>query len=414
MNDFSWIGDITPYVIEDYSGPTTGYRSTSWDQYWASRGSAAPTLTRNEDGTFSTVLSAGVKADDGNHYNTIGQYDSTGKLLGTSQQMVDVGTNWIDHMGNAVEAVTPAILGAMFAGAAGTAIGGGGAATGLNTGFATEADLLSGAATGTSGSIGGVSAEGLAAADAAGGMDPNASWAQPGNYDPNTGIPYTSRAPQSSDAGWSGDTNVDAGSNTPMTGAPTPPIPADGGTGPTVTPPATTPSTGSTPVPTPSTRDGLRSALESVGLGDLFNILSGLYQSIGQGQTAEEYQNFLNGVARPQSQWSFDKIKQSYDDPASYLNGPEFQAILDTTHNQLQRKDAAGGGLGNDWNRQLGLQRQAMTSLNQYRTPLATMATDFARTNAGLAGQFGQASALGNTQYAPLLRTLGSIFGSDS
>lgn len=82
------------------------------------------------------------------------------------------------------------------------------------------------------------------------------------------------------------------------------------------------------------------------------------------------------------------QLRQSYENPASYLQGAEYQAIQDVTHNKLQRSDAAGGRLANDIGRQTALQNQAMSSLNQYRQGLS-----------GIVGQNQNAFTGANSMY---------------
>lgn len=82
------------------------------------------------------------------------------------------------------------------------------------------------------------------------------------------------------------------------------------------------------------------------------------------------------------------QLRQSYENPASYLQGAEYQAIQDVTHNKLQRSDAAGGRLANDIGRQTTLQNHALSSLGQYRQGLS-----------GIVGQNQNAFTGANSMY---------------
>lgn len=88
------------------------------------------------------------------------------------------------------------------------------------------------------------------------------------------------------------------------------------------------------------------------------------------------------------------KLRESYENPGAWLQGPEYQAAQSVVHNKLQRSDAAGGRLSNDIGRQKLLQDHAMAGLDKYRGTLG----DLVNTQQGLSTGQGAQNALGNAQ----------------
>ena len=146
--------------------------------------------------------------------------------------------------------------------------------------------------------------------------------------------------------------------------------------------------------------------LGSIGGSGLLDLLTGLYQSNRNRQTQEEQMRLF----APYNQAGRDylgRLNESYDNPESYLGGAEYQAIQNTVHNQLQRKDAAGGKLANAFPRQAALQELAMTNLGQYRQGLSGTMNNLAAIGTGQ----GQINALNqrNSVDAPLISSLTNL-----
>lgn len=102
------------------------------------------------------------------------------------------------------------------------------------------------------------------------------------------------------------------------------------------------------------------------GLGPLLSALYGVYR---QNKLAEGLQN-LATMFQSQAQPYMDKLRSSYEDPASYLNSPEMQAVLNLEANKLAGIDAARGRLSNDIQRTQLLQKYAQQNLENYRQGL--------------------------------------------
>ncbi len=109
---------------------------------------------------------------------------------------------------------------------------------------------------------------------------------------------------------------------------------------------------------------------------------------------AQEWRNFM-GQSTPDKGFYEGRLKQTYEDPGAWLNGPEYQAAQAVTHNKLQRSDAAGGRLANDFGRQQQLQDHAMASLQGHQKGLQGLVTDQQRISTGQAS-----GALQNAQAA--------------
>lgn len=137
------------------------------------------------------------------------------------------------------------------------------------------------------------------------------------------------------------------------------------------------------------------------GLAQLLGALSQSYNNRG---TANDLQSLFapyQGVA----QNAASRLNQTYDNPLSYLEGPEYQAMQRVTGDYLQRQDAAGGRLSNDFGRQAKLQDMAMGNLQQYRNGLQGMFNGAVGTATGSGAQ--SAVAQGNNWYNPLMSWLG-------
>lgn len=103
-------------------------------------------------------------------------------------------------------------------------------------------------------------------------------------------------------------------------------------------------------------------------------------------------------------------LKQTYTDPSSYLSGPEYQSIQNVTGDYLQRKDAAGGSLANNFGRQAKLNDLAMSNLGNYRAGLSDTYRGMASISTGQGAQ--NATAVSGLANKPLYSALGSMFSS--
>lgn len=126
---------------------------------------------------------------------------------------------------------------------------------------------------------------------------------------------------------------------------------------------------------------------ESMNPEDIVGLLSG---ALGARNQYNFGQALLDRAAEATPNRGFyeGQLRQSYENPASYLQSPEYQAAQDIVHNKLQRSDAAGGRLANDIGRQTTLQNHALSSLGQYRQGLS-----------GIVGQNQNAFTGANSMY---------------
>ena len=117
-------------------------------------------------------------------------------------------------------------------------------------------------------------------------------------------------------------------------------------------------------------------------------------QSIDQARARRNFANQQN-VNR---QGFIDALRNTYTNPQSFLEGPEYQAASRIALDALQRQDAAGGRLGNDVNRQRLMQDHAMQWLGNYRQGLSNSAGLTAPTlgdqTAGIGRQYDLINAL--------------------
>lgn len=133
-----------------------------------------------------------------------------------------------------------------------------------------------------------------------------------------------------------------------------------------------------------------------LGVNDIARLLAG---GIGSVQQYNFGQDLLQRAeaATPNRGFYEGQLRQSYENPGSYLQSPDFQAAFDITHNKLQRSDAAGGRLANDYGRQVGLQNYALQNLNNYRQGLAGIVGQQASTYSGQNAMFQNGAAADNS-----------------
>lgn len=142
-----------------------------------------------------------------------------------------------------------------------------------------------------------------------------------------------------------------------------------------------------------------------LGVNDIARLLAG---GIGSAQQYNFGRDLLQRAeaATPNRGFYEGQLRQSYENPGSYLQSPDFQAAFDITHNKLQRSDAAGGRLANDYGRQVGLQNYALQNLNNYRQGLAGIVGQQASTYSGQNAMFQNGAAADNSWMNGILSAL--------
>lgn len=138
---------------------------------------------------------------------------------------------------------------------------------------------------------------------------------------------------------------------------------------------------------------------------DLASLLAGIGGSVQQRNYGQDLLERADN-ATPNRGFYEDQLRQSYEDPTSWTQGPEGQALLNTVHNQLQRRDAAGGTLANSTGRQSLMQDRMLTGINQYRTGLANIVGDNQRTYSGQNSMFQQGAGANNSFMNPAVHSL--------
>ena len=122
---------------------------------------------------------------------------------------------------------------------------------------------------------------------------------------------------------------------------------------------------------------------------------------------AQEWRNWME-EGTPDLGFYQGKLKQSYEDPGAWLQGPEYQAAQNVVHNKLQRNDAAGGNLANNFGRQVQLQDHAMGALGDYRQGLGGLVNQQQQTRAGIGGALENAQAAEGDWMKNLMNWLNS------
>lgn len=141
------------------------------------------------------------------------------------------------------------------------------------------------------------------------------------------------------------------------------------------------------------------------GPNDWMQLLSGglgAYNQYNFGQDLLERAN----QATPNRGFYEDTLRQTYENPGSYLNGPDATAAMDIMHNKIQRSDAGRGQLGNTIGREVTLNNYMMENLNKYRTGLAGIVGDNQRTYSGQNSIAAQGMAANNSATNGLLYPL--------
>ena len=153
---------------------------------------------------------------------------------------------------------------------------------------------------------------------------------------------------------------------------------------------------------------GMGDALSGGGMGNLLDLLAANYQYQAN-QRSRENTERLFAPFREASQDFTGRLQQSYDDPTSFIEGPEFQAIQNTMYNQLSRADAAGGRNANSIGRQAKLQELAYGQLAQHRQGLSNSAVGIG----GIATNAQSVNSIynGGNAAAPLISSLSGMWG---
>jgi hypothetical protein len=143
----------------------------------------------------------------------------------------------------------------------------------------------------------------------------------------------------------------------------------------------------------------------NAGGADLARLIAGL---IGSNQQRNYGEALLQRAAdaTPNRTFYEGQLRSSYESPQSYLEGPEYQAAQAITHNKLQRSDAAGGRLANDYGRQVGLQQHALSNLDQYRRTLSGITGQNQATYSGQNNLFQQGAQADNSYLNGVLSAL--------
>jgi hypothetical protein len=123
--------------------------------------------------------------------------------------------------------------------------------------------------------------------------------------------------------------------------------------------------------------------------GSLAKLFTGAFSDYQTNATGNRLLDLVSGWNDSAKRYN-GLLEQSYTNPMSYLQGPEYQAIQRTTGDYLQRQDAAGGRLNNDIGRAAKLQDLAMGNLDTYRKTLGGITNQQATVGTG------QGSILGN------------------
>ena len=160
---------------------------------------------------------------------------------------------------------------------------------------------------------------------------------------------------------------------------------------------------------------GLLATLASqlgVSASDLSKLLQTGLSGLASYQNNQTANRLLDMFSRYNSDADFygNKLRETYTNPLSYLQGPEYQSIQNVAGDYLQRKDAAGGNLANNFGRQSKLQDLAMSNLDQYRQGLSGTYQGMAGISTGQGAQ--GAVAASGTANAPLYRSLGQLFST--
>ncbi len=153
----------------------------------------------------------------------------------------------------------------------------------------------------------------------------------------------------------------------------------------------------------PSVLDNILSG--NAGGADLARLIAGL---VGSNQQRNFGQDLLQRAndATPNRGFYEGQLRQTYENPSAFLQSPEYQAIQDITHNKLQRSDAAGGRLANDYGRQIGLQNNALSQLDQHRRTLSGITGQNQATYSGQNSMFTQGAQADNSWMNGLLSSL--------
>lgn len=356
---------VNPTSLNSWSNGLTGNQGVSYDY---------------DPASDSFRVAQGDATSGIQRYNV-----SQGGLQDLGFEDIDRNGKYNQNLGK-MAAITGAVLGAGALAEAWAA--GSGLSTGAQGAFVASPEQMAANAAWSSG--GAAEVAGGAGATALSGSAPAAgSLTMEGilgsNFMPATAaIPEA--APLASGAMYGAPTTMAGATSAMTTGAATGPLLEGGLSGAQLMPAAAA-------AMRPNQQGSSRSLLERLMAGESMNsedIVGLLDGALGARNQYNFGQALLDRAAEATPNRGFyeGQLRQSYENPASYLQSPEYQAAQDIVHNKLQRSDAAGGRLANDIGRQTTLQNHALSSLGQYRQGLS-----------GIVGQNQNAFTGANSMY---------------
>jgi hypothetical protein len=217
-------------------------------------------------------------------------------------------------------------------------------------------------------------------------------------------VPYDAGTPAAAGIPGAGIPSV----GTPTTSPTAPPIP---GTGAPPTSPTGQPTAPAGPTSPTSPTSAQQTLLErllggNVNPTDLANLLGGLSSAIGTNRFGDQMLQRA-ADATPNRTYYETLQRDSYENPARYLDSPEVRAGADLTLNRLQRSDATKGQLANSTGRQVTLNNYMMDNLAKYRQGLQTTVGQNQQTYTGQNTTAAQGYNADNSWMNGLLWSLG-------
>lgn len=164
----------------------------------------------------------------------------------------------------------------------------------------------------------------------------------------------------------------------------------------------------------PGFLDQLQRSIQGYGsqLGDklmtpqgLGGLLGAFNQSMAQRGMASDLRGLFGPASQAAQQYG-GLLSESYSNPEKWLQGPEATATRNVVGDYLQRQDAAGGRLSNDFGRQAKLNDLMMAQLGQYRQGLSGLFNSQQSIATGQGPQ--QAIGLDNLQFSPFINWMGN------
>lgn len=153
---------------------------------------------------------------------------------------------------------------------------------------------------------------------------------------------------------------------------------------------------------------------------DVLGIIAGLYGLYQNNQTSQDLGGLASDLAEKSDPFGSQRsqyqtrLKESYDNPMSIYNSPEYQGLADMYRKKIEAKDAAAGRRSQYSARELEMQSNFLNYLQGYRKDLASLAGAGISPNTSSSANASMASIQSGNNMEDVIGILSYLFPNSS